>query len=178
MKFKRISLYGGPGSGKTTLAGELFVHFKKAGARVEYVSELAQKWALIERCVTGCDQVFLLASQMHAEDTPLSRGKADLVVTDSPLFLSCFYTLISGSPQYCGPLLECARFFEDQYPSLHFFCHPNPDYVFHREGRFHGREEASEISSRMLGFVREQVGDALIELPAVDRVAAVLAAMG
>ena len=178
MKIKRISLYGGPGSGKTTLAGELFVHFKKTGVKVEYVCELAQKWALIERNITGCDQVYLLASQMHAEDTPLSRRKADLIVTDSPLFLSCFYTLISKNPQYCQPLLECAHNFEAQYPSMHFFCHPNPDYVFHQEGRFHSQEESRKMSTSMLHFIQNQTRNSLIELPQENRLEAVLKDLG
>lgn len=176
-EIKRISLYGGPGSGKTTLAGELFVHFKKLGVKVEYVSELAREWALIERKITGCDQVYLFSSQMHAEDTPLSRGKADLVVTDSPLFLSCFYTLISDNPQYTQPLLECAHHFESQYPTMHFFCHPNPEYVFHQEGRFHSQEQSRGLSTSMLHFVKNQTGNSLIELPQENRLEAILSAM-
>lgn len=174
MKFQRVCLYGGPGSGKTTLAGELFVHFKKLGIRAEYISELAREWALIERQVTGCDQVYLFASQMHAEDTPLSRGKADIVVTDSPLFLSCFYTLISENKQYTQPLIDCGHYFEEQYPAAHFFCHPNPDYAFHQEGRFHNQEQSRNISTSMLHFIKNQLGNRLIELPNENRLAEIV----
>lgn len=167
MKAKRISLHGAAGSGKTTLAGELFVYFKKLGVRVEYVSELARQWAMIERPVTGCDQVYLFASQLHAEDTPLSRGKADLVITDSPLYLSCYYTSVSPTPMYTTPLLKCANEFDKQYSNVNFFCHPHPDYVFHTEGRYCNKDDSHIVSGDILRFVRDQAD--VIELPNDDR---------
>jgi Ni2+-binding GTPase involved in maturation of urease and hydrogenase len=58
----RINLYGPPGSGKTTLATELFCHLKKEGVNCEIVNELAREWAYQNRPIQSLDQIYLFAS--------------------------------------------------------------------------------------------------------------------
>jgi len=150
--FKRICFYGAPGAGKTTLTHDVFVSSKKSKKNCEVVSELAREWAYLNRPIQSMDQVFLFASQLHREDTLLSRSKVDFVITDSPIILNSYYGY-KCDPGLYDSYISFARRFDEKYPALHFFCPVNPSYKFDTEGRFHSAEDAKKISEEMLNYL-------------------------
>jgi Cdc6-like AAA superfamily ATPase len=86
-----LNLYGSPGSGKSTSAASTFVKLKQAGRKVEYLTEYAKQLTYHERFNTLQEQVYVFAKQMHYLDGFLNSNSLEVVVTDSPLILSCLY---------------------------------------------------------------------------------------
>jgi hypothetical protein len=85
-----ISLYGGPGCGKSTLAAELFAEYKKRGRSVELVHEWVKGWAWRGTPPKDhVDALYILAKQARAEATVY--GKVETIITDSPLGLCPVY---------------------------------------------------------------------------------------
>lgn len=150
---RRISIFGAPGAGKTVLAHELFVHYKKQGRSCEVLNELAREWAYVDRPIQSMDQLYLFATQMHREDTLLTRDKSEFVITDSPVMLNAFYgTLVS--PELVGAYREFGESFDKKFRAVNIFCPIDRRFAFHDEGRFHSREEAVELEGQILEFTR------------------------
>lgn len=84
-----VNLYGGPGTGKSTTAAALFALLKQRGHNAELVQEFAKEWAWEGRPIRAVDQ-FRLFGEQSAREARL-WGKADVVVTDSPLLLGAFF---------------------------------------------------------------------------------------
>lgn len=81
-----INLWGGPGTGKSTTAAELFALMKHDGYSVELVREYAKElvWAgkpLIQK------DILEVQSQRMLD----LLGKVDYIITDSPLNLTKYY---------------------------------------------------------------------------------------
>jgi tRNA uridine 5-carbamoylmethylation protein Kti12 len=79
-----INLFGGPGTGKSTLATNLFYIMKSKDINVELVREYVKSWAYNNREPKEYDLIYLLGKQSSYE-TQL-YGKVDYVVTDSPFY--------------------------------------------------------------------------------------------
>lgn len=84
-----INLYGGPGTGKSTSAADLFALLKRKGKNAELVREYVKEWAWEKRNISVFDQVYFLGKQSRKES--MLYGKVDYIVTDSPVFLSAVY---------------------------------------------------------------------------------------
>lgn len=85
---KVVNFYGGPGAGKSTMAGRLFGWMKAERMNVEYVPEFAKDLTWKK---SGCldDQLYVFAEQAHR--LYVLKDQVDWILTDSPLLLSCFY---------------------------------------------------------------------------------------
>lgn len=84
-----VNLLGGPGVGKSTLTAAIFAKLKDAGVDCEMASEFAKELVWEQRNETFKDELYIFAKQAHR----LFRlnGKVDVVITDRPLILTCFY---------------------------------------------------------------------------------------
>ena len=163
----RINLYGPPGSGKTTLATELFCHLKKQGVNCEIVNELAREWAYQNRPIQSLDQIYLFASQMHKEDTLLSRNKVDVIISDSPVYLNAFYGILKNSKLSKG-LQSLCRHFDLTYNSINFFCKLNNNYKFDQSGRYHKLEDSKKLQDVMLEEIETYYRILLMNLNILD----------
>jgi hypothetical protein len=84
-----INLWGGPGSGKSTTAAEVFAIMKHAGMSVELITEYVKAWAWRGERIGEFDDIYLFAKQSRRESA--CYGKVDWLITDSPLGLSAVY---------------------------------------------------------------------------------------
>lgn len=84
-----INIAGGPGTGKTTLAAELFYMLKEKGYDVENVSEFAKELVWEGRNEAFDDRLYMHGEQNHR--LLQMNGKLDYIITDSPLFLTSVY---------------------------------------------------------------------------------------
>lgn len=96
-----VSLYAGPGAGKSTLAAYTFSKLKMLGVNCELVTEFA-KDKVWEKNNTALDnQIYIFAKQQYR--IARCADKVDVIVTDSPLFLSAFY---NSDPDIDAPLRQ------------------------------------------------------------------------
>lgn len=143
-KVKVISLYGGPGTGKSTTASLVFGMLKLNGVNCEYVQEYAKDKAwehgknFIETPLVFQAQEYIFGKQ-HYRFRRCAQT-VEMIVTDSPLLLGHIYT-----PQdFCMPALhdtiDQAYNMYDNLDVMLRRCKPfNPD------GRLHTEEKAKEL---------------------------------
>lgn len=150
-----INLYGGPGSGKSTIASGLFYKMKIAGYNVELVTEFARDLINSGSHHMLNDQNWILA---HQNDR-LSRLKesVDWVITDSPLMLISIYAdNVWPDKSYLEIFKLFVKELYYEYHNYNFFI-KRPDLGFSDQGRVHDIEESSVIDSRikcMLDFYK------------------------
>lgn len=172
MKTKIISLYGGPGSGKTTLAAEIFTHLKRNQVSVELVHEWVKGWAWSGRVPQGVeDNLYILAKQLKAEKTVY--GKVEYIVTDSPIGLPAVYEEMYNSDTTLvrNAVKELLRVqaTEGKVERINLLVERRYAYVV--EGRFQTLEKAQridEICKTFLGDDYTLVNDLGSALKAID----------
>ncbi|MFM7009146.1 MAG: AAA family ATPase [Betaproteobacteria bacterium] len=135
---KVINLFAGPGAGKSTTAAALFASMKRAGHKVELVTEYAKELTWDGRANVLEDSLYVLAKQ----NRKLSRlaGQVDYVVTDSPLPISLAYGYGAGKVPW----------FEDAVISL-FGNYDNVNFKLERVKPYskYGRSQ-SEAEAKVL----------------------------
>lgn len=149
---RRISIFGGPGIGKSTIAPKVFAELKILGFSVGLIHEYIKKWAYLKRQPTSYDQVYIFGHQLHQEDYHMQAG-VDLIITDSPLLLQCFYANFYKHPS-ANPLLEIAKSYEKDYPSLNILLERG-DIPYKTEGRYETYEEALERDRALKTFLEQ-----------------------
>lgn len=144
-----VNFFGGPGTGKSTMAATLFASLKKDTEKAELVTEFARDLVYSERIkLLKHNQLYVLAKQY--ERVQRLVGKADIVVTDSPLLLSNVYPE-PDSTFDVEIFRVLVRYISSQFNNLNYYL-PRPDEkMFIDMGRIHqSKEEASKYDSLIL----------------------------
>lgn len=154
-KIRRINLYGGPGSGKSTAAAYLFSQLKLKCHKVELVREYAKDLVYEGKRFDGFTQLSIFAEQIRRENSVLESDKDVVIITDSPVALAAFYSRKYKFPNV-PELLEIEHTFEKKYPSVNLFLkRNNKDYQTY--GRNETYEEAKEIDLKILRFLCDEI---------------------
>lgn len=154
MKTTCINLFGGPGTGKSTLAARLFSELKDQKKNVELVREYVKTWAWEGRKVDAASQIYLLGKQASYENK--LYGKVDFIVTDSPVLLAGIYAL-RHPEEKCKYVSDAAlgyiRAHSDEVEYVNIFLQREKEYD--PRGRFESEEQAKEMDE----FIKKYLVD-------------------
>lgn len=152
---RRINLYGGPGSGKSTNAAKLFYEFKNRNYKIEHCTEYVKRWVYANRSVKKHDQIYLFAKQQQMEYSCIDNG-VDLVITDSPCYLSAFYALenYGKDSSIFKALMLLNDDYENDFPSINIFI-DRKDKPYHQHGRWQSKENAILLDKKMYEFINQ-----------------------
>lgn len=143
-----VNLFGGPGTGKSTTAANLFSRLKLAGVSCELVTEYAKEmtWASPDSEHPGLlDSLDLLAQQSLRQRRLI--GQVDYVITDSPLpLIVCFQDKghFAGMEWFSGAVMQTFSLFNNINISLERVKTYDPI------GRNQTEEQAWDIDKRVL----------------------------
>jgi len=137
-----VNLFGGPGCGKSTIAAMVFSLLKLHDIETELITEFAKDLIWEERSHTFKNQHYLFGKQHHR----LWRinGKVDVMVTDSPIFLSVVYRKELYSDAFKKVVIE--EF--NAYNNMNFFL--NRTKAYNEVGRNQNKEEAKQIDREII----------------------------
>lgn len=161
-KIRRINLYSGPGASKSTSAAWLFSQLKIQHRKVELVQEVVKDWCYLGIKPSSFDQVFLLGAQSRKEEIVLRNG-IELVVTDSPVFMSTCYAKKYGMLAW-KELQAISLIFDSLYEPLDIFL-SRDGIQYNKEGRYQSEQEAIEMDNFILNEL-EQRGRKFHRIPA------------
>jgi len=156
----RINLYGGPGSGKSTVASKIFSSLKEQHILIELVNEFVKTMAYQGIVATDWDQLTIFSSQLAREEVFLKNGVKH-IVTDSPILLVACYTKLKF-PRLFPHLIDMSAAFREMYQSIDIFI-KRPE-VYQAVGRY----EDIEAAKRMDDIILEVLSDTVPDFKIVD----------
>lgn len=113
-----VNFFSGPGAGKSTLAAYVFAKLKMMGVNCELVTEFAKDKVWEKNNEALSNQIYIFAKQYYR--ITRCAEKVDVVITDSPLFLSPFY---NKDPDIDEPLKQLVFNITAKYDNLNYFIH-------------------------------------------------------
>lgn len=135
-----VNFYGGPGSGKSTKAAELFAILKKRGIVCELVTEFAKDLTLEQSHATLENQLYVIGRQYNRMFR--LNGKVDVIITDSPLLMSLHYC--RGTRFQTLWFDQMTRDLIGDFENVHVLVKRDVEYS--RIGRNQSDDEAQAIS--------------------------------
>jgi deoxyadenosine/deoxycytidine kinase len=138
-----VNLLAGPGAGKSTLAASIFAELKWRDVECELATEYAKDLVWEKRHNTLSNQIYVFGKQHHRLFRLL--GQVDVIVTDSPLFLTPIY-----APEL-KTLTKLAMEEIDKLNNLNVFIARKKKY--NPNGRNQNRAQAVEIDEKIKSFL-------------------------
>lgn len=145
-----ISLFAGPGSGKSTGAAYIFSRLKMCGVNVELVTEFAKDkvWERNDKALSN--QAYLFGEQYYRINR--LEGEVECVITDSPLLLGLIY---NKDPRLGEDFNNVIRKVARSYDQLNYFVKRMKPY--NPKGRIHSESESDEISAQIRQILDKEV---------------------
>lgn len=150
-QLKVINFFGGPGTGKSTVAADLYSLMKRKRFKVELLHEIAkdyvwERWDQIFR-----EQDFIFANQ-HRLQRRLVGHDIDYCVVDSSLLLGLFYTPLDFPPSF----KQFVREVYDSYNNINIYLERNPEIEYVQEGRNQDLDGAIAIDQQVLSYLQAE----------------------
>jgi len=138
-----INLYGGPGTGKSTTAAHVFALLKQKDVNAELVREYAKDivWEGRTHLLSGVFPYQLVIFSKQNKRMFDLVGKVDVIVTDSPLWLSYHYS--GHDEQMLHLIVRTSKWYDE----VHFFL--NRTKKFNPMGRVHDEIESKLIDVQL-----------------------------
>lgn len=145
---KVINFFGGPGTGKSTTAAELYALMKKQHFKVELIHEIAkdyvwERWNHIFR-----EQDYIFAHQ-HRLQRRLVGHDIDYVILDSSLLLGLFYAAEDFPPSFKVFLRDVF----DSYDNINFRLLRSGKFPYIEAGRNQSFDQALMIDKQVLDYL-------------------------
>lgn len=147
-----VNLFGGPGTGKSTIAAAVFAELKMKNIDCELVTEYAKTLVWEGRKnVLMEDQLYIFAKQNRY--VKRVYGQVDVIVTDCPIILSKFYNTKYGDEKSLNVELlnDLVQNTYDMYNNLNIFLTRVKKY--NPNGRLQTEDGAKEIDVELYHFL-------------------------
>lgn len=143
-----VNIIGGPGTGKSILAAELFAKIKRNGITCDVSWEYIKR-KLREKAVKVVQsQIYLFGKQQFQLFT--MKDEVHVIITDSPLLLNCIYDQ-SKCPQLKALVLKEYN----KYNNLLYLVERDTTVEYETEGRYQDLEGAKKVDAELKGFLDE-----------------------
>ncbi len=139
---KVINLYGGPGTGKSTTAADLFAIMKWGNYNVELVNEYAKEVTWEKRFTILEDQFYVTAKQNRK--LWRIKNQVEWAITDSPLIMSLAYAQPDYLPKHFA---DCVHEVFNTYDNINIFLKRAKPY--HELGRNQTEQEAQALDVKI-----------------------------
>lgn len=149
-KLAVVNFFSGPGTGKSTLAAELFAAMKKKHYNVELIHEAAKEYVWEEWAHIFGEQDYIFAHQ-HRLIRRLTRHNIDYAVVDSSILLSLFY-MPDDFPQSFRPFVKEVF---DTYDNINIVLDRNPAIPYVHTGRNESEQQAIEIDLKVRKYFED-----------------------
>ena len=146
-----INLFGGPSTGKSTLAALLFGTLKsKYDLNCEYVNEYAKDLVYEKRNqILLKDQLYIFAKQNHKLLMIKESNDVDFVINDSPLLLSNVFGKLRVDGGTSKLFQEYVRETFNSYSNLNFLIERNESF-FRTSGRVEKNVDDAKIIDKFI----------------------------
>jgi len=141
-----ISLFAGPGCGKSTTMAGIFHELKCLDVNCEMGHEFAKEKVWEESYAVLRDQIYVFAKQLHT----LRRleGKVSVIVTDSPILLSLIYG--KHEPQSFKDMVIDVH---NEFNSINFLLRRRKK--FNPAGRMHSLDQSKKIDKEIEAVLKK-----------------------
>jgi len=156
-----INLIGGPCSGKSTVAAELFARLKKMGVHCELVSEYIKDRIYEENKTMPSNQIAIFGMEHYNISTKL--GKVDVIIHDGSFLNNVVYK-VGDNKEFDDLIISEYK----KFKNLDFFI-KRGNIEFENYGRIHNLKQSKELD-KIIKETYEKYGLSYIEVEARDAV--------
>ena len=139
-----VNFLGQPSCGKTCTSARVFAKLKALDLNVEYIQEYIKGWVYEGREISKYDQFYIFGKEAHNQSKLFN--KTDIIITDAPVYLTCFYHYYYNNDDSLGE--ACDYFYtkakEDNIRVFNYLLPRMKDYE--QKGRYQTAEQATEVS--------------------------------
>lgn len=156
-----INLIGGPCSGKSTIAAELFARLKKMGIHCELVPEYIKERIYEENKTMPVNQITIFGMEHYAISNKI--GKVDVIVHDGSFINNIIYKK-KDNPEFDALIISEYK----KFNNLDFFI-KRGNIEFEDYGRIHNLKQSKELD-KLIKETYKKYGLIFIEVEARDAV--------
>jgi hypothetical protein len=148
-----VNLIAAPGTGKSTIAAGVFEELKWKGINAELITEFAKDKVWEENPAPFKDgsQLYLLGKQFYRMNR--CRGGADVLITDSPIYLNSFYLRQCKDPSVLTDFEAFDRIVSNvanSFINLNYFLNRKKKY--NPKGRLQTEAESDAMAVELYDF--------------------------
>lgn len=151
-----INMISGPGSGKSTIAAELFVYMKKKGYKVEYLQEYAKKLVWTKQFQLLDNQHIVSLKYFNEIKAMYECDDVDFIILDSSLLNGLYYNHynpnnLSNIEKTDAMILK----YYNTFNNYNVFVKRGDDYDYENAGRIQNESESIVIDKYLEDTITE-----------------------
>ena len=146
-----VNLYGGPGTGKSTVTAHVYALLKWAGYNCEMAREYAKDKVWEGSIDVLNDQIHVFGEQYHR--LHILQNKVDIILTDSPILLGLIYAETTNLPYVSFENLVMDTY--NDMTNLNIFL--NRKKNFEPAGRLQNIDESLSLDNNIIDLLESNM---------------------